>query len=154
MFSLSLWILPLGLSSGNPVEEVPYPDILKDKQKSEKWDTTMNDTGYPGGLRVSHYGGQISNLSLPNVRVPGDTHQPIHLHLPTYPLACTVGPRGTHTGVLKMHILWVKFRWFIRKRSLLYADTLNANMIWVNIRGNNKERVYVYIYKYKILLGI
>lgn len=50
MFSLSLRILPLGLSSGNPVEEVPYPNVLKDKGRSKKWDSTINDTGYPGDL--------------------------------------------------------------------------------------------------------
>lgn len=147
MFSLSLWILPLRLSSWNPVEDVPYPNILKDKERSEKWDATINDTGYPGDLGLPTMPARFLTEPAKHVRVPGDTHQPMLLHLPTYPLAGAVGPRGTHTWVLKMHILWVKFRWFIRKHSLLYTGTLNTNMIWINIRDNNKERVYIFIYK-------
>lgn len=95
MFSLSLWILPLGLSSGNPVEDVPYPDILKEKERSRKWDNTINDTGYPGDLWFP--------TCWPNSQPEPAKHQ--LLHLPAQPLAWTVGPQGTYTDFKNAYIV-------------------------------------------------
>lgn len=50
MFSLSFWILPFRLSSWNPMEDVPDPDILKNKGRSKEWDTAISDGDYPGDL--------------------------------------------------------------------------------------------------------
>lgn len=48
----------------------------------------------------------------------------------------------------------MKFRWLIRKHSLICIATLHTNRIWLNARDNNTERVCIYINKCKTLLGI
>lgn len=50
MFSLSFWILSFRLSSWNPVEDVPDPNILKNKGRSKEWDMAISDRDYPGDL--------------------------------------------------------------------------------------------------------
>ena len=119
MFSLSLWILPLRLSSGNPVEDVPYPDILKDNRRSKKWDNTMKDTVYPGGLGFPTVLARFLTQAC-QTRARPRGHTPAHaLTPPDFSFGMGSSPRGTHTWVFKMHILWVKCRWLIRKHSLL-----------------------------------
>lgn len=50
----------------------------------------------PWEFSFSHCAGQISNLSLSNTCVLGDTQQPITPTPPSLSFACTVGPQGTH----------------------------------------------------------
>lgn len=48
MLSLFLWISSFRMSGGDQVEEAPYPDILKNKGRSEKWGAAISDTGHLG----------------------------------------------------------------------------------------------------------
>lgn len=105
MFSLSLWISSLRLSGGEPGEEVPYPDVLKDKGRSEKRGTAITGTGYLGSLAFHTVLARFLTWACPTCGSWGTHSSPQLLHLPAYPLACTVGPQGTHTRVLKMHLL-------------------------------------------------